>query len=334
MRLEDFYRQLEISPPALILLYGEESYLVEQTVRRIRATVIGADKDDFNDHHFSGKGTPAEAVMDTAYTYPVFAPRKLVTVHGVDLMPAHEQEKLSSYLDQPAPETSLLLVAEKIDNRRKFFQQFKKKGVVLKFDPLTDREIPDFVRRDLEQRGVRISRDALDLFCSLLNNKLHEVEAEIAKLVLFVGEHQQISVTDVEAIVSRGRTENIFELGTAIGRGDLARALILVRRFAAAAEPPLLVLNLITGHYRLLWKIRSLQSSKASVADIAKRVARPPFVVKRLLGQGSGFTRRDFINAYHLFVATDLAMKSSGGDPEALLEQMVIGLIRDKQKRE
>lgn len=328
MRLDDFYRQLDRDPPSLILLYGEESYLIEQTVRRIRAAVIGTEKDDFNDHRFAGKGSTAEAVLDAAYTYPVFAPRKLVFVHGFDQMSAHEQESLSSYLDQPAPETCLLLVADKIDNRRKFFQQFKKKGVVLKFDPLTDREIPDFVRRDLQQRGVRISRDALDLFCSLLNNNLHEVEAEIGKLVLYVGERQQISIADVEAIVSRGRTESIFELGTAIGRKDMARALTLVRRFAAAAEPPLLVLNLITGHYRLLWKIRSLQSRNAPVADIARSVGRPPFVVKRLLEQGSGFSRQDFINAYELFVETDLAMKSSGGDPEALLEQMVLRLIR------
>ncbi len=334
MRLDDFYRQLEVNPPSLILLYGEEAYLIEQTVKRVRAAVIGAEKDDFNDHRFGGKQSTAESVLDAAHTYPVFAPRKLVTVHGFDQMSAHEQDKLTSYLNQPSPETCLLLVAEKIDSRRKFFQEFKKKGVVFKFDPLKDAEIPDFARRGLQRRGVRISRDALELLCSLLNSNLHEVEAELDKLVLYVGERQQISITDVEAIVSRGRTESVFELGTAIGLGNMARALTLVRRFAAASEPPLLVLNLITGHYRLLWKIRSLQSRNAPVTDIVKSVGRPPFVVKRLVEQGKRFSRRDFINAYQLFVETDLAIKSSGGDPEALLERMVMRLIRDKKKPE
>lgn len=334
MRLDDFYRQLEVAPPSLILLYGEETYLIEQTVKRIRAAVIGTATDHFNDHRFGGKGSTAAAILDAAYTYPVLAPRKLVTIHGFDQMSAHEQDNLISYLDQPAPETCLLLVAGKIDSRRKFFLEFKKKGVVFKFDPLKDGDVPDFARRGLQRRGVKISRDALDLLCTLLSNNLHEVEAELDKLVLYVGERQQITITDVEAIVSRGRTESVFELGTAIGLGNMARALTLVRRFAAASEPPLLVLNLITGHYRLLWKVRSLQSRNVPVADIAKSVGRPPFVVKRLVEQGRRFSRRDFINAYQLFVDTDLAIKSSGGDPEALLERMVIRLIGDKRQPE
>lgn len=332
MRLDDFHRQLDADPPTLILLYGEESFLIEQTVNKIRTVIIGSTRDDFNDHRFSGKTCTAAAVIDAACTYPVFASRKLVTVHGFDQMPSREQEQLVSYLQQPAPETCLLLVADKIDSRKKFFLEFKKKGVVLKFDPLKDGEIPDFVSRRLRDQGIRISRDALDLLCSLLNNKLHEIEAELDKLVLYVGERQKITVVDVEAIVSRGRTESVFDLGTAIGGGDMARALMLVRRFAAAAEPPLLVLNLITGHFRLLWKIRSLQSDNVSVADIARNVARPPFVVKRLLEQSRRFSRLDFINAYRLFVETDLALKSSGGESAALLEQMVIHLIHDKQK--
>lgn len=332
MRLDEFYRQLDLDPPPLILLHGEETCLIEQTVNRVRTVVIGDTRDDFNDHRFNGKSSTAAAIIDAACTYPVFAPRKLVVVHGVDQMPSHEQERMISYLQQPAPETCLLLVAEKIDSRKKFFLEFKKKGAVLKFDPLKNSDLPDFVSRRLQGQGITISRDALDLLCALLNNKLHDIEAELDKLILYIGERQQIQILDVEAIVSRGRTESVFDLGTAIGCGDMVRALTLLRRFATAAEPPLLVLNLITGHFRLLWKIRSLQNRNASVADIARRVGRPPFAIRGLMEQARRFSRHDFINAYRHFVETDLALKSSGRESGALLEHMVIQLIQTKQK--
>jgi len=330
MRLDDFYRQLDEDPPALILLYGDEDYLLQQAHQRVRTAIFGTTKDDFNDHQFHGKGARAEDIIDAASTYPVFAPRKLVTVKDFHLLAAQEQDKFSDYLERPVEQTCLLLIAEKIDSRRKFFQQFKKKGVVLKFDPLTDRETPDFVRRAVQQRGIKISREVLDLFCSLVSNSLHEIEGELDKLALYIGERREIGADDVETIVSRGRSESIFALGEAIAKGDLIRALTLVRRFAAASEPPLLVLNLITGHYRLLWKIRALDSQQCAAADIARQVGRPPFVVQGLLVQARRFSRRHFIAAYELFIHTDLAMKSSGGDAEALLELMVIRLIRDK----
>lgn len=330
MRLDEFYRQLEIDPPPLILLYGAETYLLQQAHQRIRSAIFGTTRDDFNDHQFHGKGARAEDIIDAATTYPVFAPRKLVTVNDFHLLAAAEQDKFSVYLERPLEQTSLLLIAEKIDSRRKFFQQFKKNGVVFKFDPLTDREIPDFVRREAQQRGIRIGREALDLLCSLVSNSLHEIEGELDKLMLYIGERREIGVADVEAIVSRGRSESIFALGEAIAKGDLIRALTLVRRFAAASEPPLLVLNLITGHYRLLWKIRALDSRQCAAADIARQVGRPPFIVPRLLEQARRFSRRHFMAAYALFIDTDLAMKSRGGDAEALLELMVIRLIRDK----
>lgn len=330
MRLDEFYRQLEVEPPPLILLYGAEAYLLQQAQQRIRTAIFGTTRDDFNDHQFHGKGARAEDIIDAASTYPVFASRKLVTVKDFHLLAAAEQDKFSAYLERPLEQTCLLLIAEKIDSRRKVFQQFKKKGVVLKFDPLADREIPDFVRREIRQRGISIGREALDLLCSLVSNSLQEIEGEVDKLVLYIGERHEIGVDDVEAIVSRGRSESIFALGEAIARADLIRALTLVRRFAAASEPPLLVLNLITGHYRLLWKIRALDSQRCAAADIARQVGRPPFVVQRLLEQARRFSRRHFMAAYELFIDTDLAMKSSGGDAGALLELMVIRLIRDK----
>lgn len=334
MRIDDFYRQLETQPPPLILLYGEEPFLLEQVVARIRQAVFGGVSDEFNDHQFFGQAATAEQIVDVAQTFPVFAPRRLVTLRSFQDMPVAQQDSLASYLNDPAPDTTLLLIADKIDNRRKFIQTFKKVGVVLKCDPLTERELPDYVRRELHQRDFRISFEGLQLFCSLVDANLHEIHGELDKLVLFVGQRRQIDVEDVESIVSRHRADSVFELGNAIGRGDLALALKLIRRFHAANEPPLLILNLVTGHFRLLWKIRELQSQNQAKAAIARQVSRPAFVVERMLDQGRRFSRKDFMAAYRLLIETDVAMKSSGADLQVLLDQLVITLIKNKQKPE
>jgi DNA polymerase-3 subunit delta len=251
-----------------------------------------------------------------------------VTVKDAHLLPAAELEALLPYLQDPVPETCLLLVAEKIDSRRKFFQQFKKSGCMVEFKPLAERELPGHVKTFLEGRDYRISADALELFCGMVGGSLHEIHSELDKLLTYLGDRTLIDVTDVQAVVSKGRAENIFELGNAVGRGDVAGALSLVKRLTDGGEAPLKILSLLVRHFRQLWKVRELQVQNRNPRDIAATAGVPFFVVQQLIAQGKRFSRQDFQRNYELFLETDLAMKSSGADAEALLESLLLRLCR------
>jgi len=314
--------------PNLILLYGLEPYLIQQAVRAVRKAVLVTDKDDFNDNLFDGKEATGSEVLEAAMTFPVFAEKRLVTVKNSQLLKAADLDILLPYLESSVPETCLLLVADKIDNRRKFFQQFRKYGTLVEFKPLTDREVPRYIKTTLNQRNISISADAVDLFCSMVGNNLNEIHTELDKLVTYLGTVTLVAVKDVQAVVSRGRAENVFELGNAVGRGDVAAALTLVGRLGASGEAPLKILSLLVRHFRQLWKVRELQARKYPIKDIAKAAGVPFFVVDGLIQQGKKFSRLDFIRFHELFLETDLAMKSSGADADALLENLVLSLVK------
>ncbi len=331
MNVDELYRKLRSQQvPELIFLYGQESYLVQQAARSVREAVLPEAQDDFNDNQFYGKDVTAELILEAAMTYPVFAEKRLVTVKDAHQLPAAELEKLIPYLQNPVPQTCLLFIADKIDNRRKFFQQFKKNGTLVEFKPLSDREIPRYVRDILSRGEVRISADSLDLFCSMMDGNLHEVHAELDKLLTYIGSATLIEVKDVQAVVSRGRAENIFELGNAVGRGDVAKALTLILRLSAAGEAPLKILSLLVRHFRQLWKVREMQVQNYPEKEIAKVAGVPYFVVADLIRQGKKFSRNDFYRAFELFLETDLAMKSSGADAEALLDSLILRLVKKK----
>jgi DNA polymerase-3 subunit delta len=316
--------------PELLFLYGKEPFLVQRAVRQVRKAVLAADNDDFNDNQFHGKDASAVEITESAQTLPVFASRRLVTIKDAHLLPAAELKSLLTYLKNPVPETCLLFVGEKIDSRRKFFQQFKKTGCLVEFKPLAERELPGYIRSYLDERDYRISADALDLLCNMIGSSLHEVHAELEKLLTYLGARTLIDVTDVQAIVSKGRAENIFELGNAVGRGDGSRALSLVTQLTDAGEAPLKILSLLVRHFRQLWKVRELQVQNRNPRDIAGIAGVPFFVVEPLMRQGKRFSRKDFEQAFELFLETDLAMKSSGADAEALLERLLLRLCRKK----
>ncbi len=331
MTADELLRKLRANQiPELILLYGQEPFLLQRVARTVRRAVLIAENDDFNDDQFYGKEATANQIIAAASTLPVFAPRRLVTVKEAQQLPAAELDALLAYLKDPAPETCLLLLADKIDSRRKFYQKFKKVGCLVEFAPLAERDLPRHIRNFLDERDYKVSADALELFCSMVGPNLHEVHSELEKLLTYLGERTLIDLVDVEAVVSKGRSENIFELGNAVGRGDAAKALALVKRLVDGGEAPLKVLSLLVRHFRQLWKVRELQVSKASSRDIAATAGVPFFVVDAMIAQGKRFSRSDFRQAYEAFLETDLAMKSSGANAEALLESLLLQLVNRK----
>ncbi len=331
MTAEEFNRLLrEKRVPELLCLYGEESFLVNQAARRVRQVLFPTGVDDFNDHRFEGKSCRAEQVLDAAETLPVFATRRLVTISEAHLLPAAEQDRLMGYLANPVPETCLLLVAEKIDGRRKFFQQFKKVGVLVEFKGLSERDLPRHVKNYLDEKDIEISADALSLFCATVGERLQEVHSELDKLITYIGRERLIDSKDVQAVVSRGRAENIFNLGNAVGRGDTAGALELTKRLGGAGEAPLRILALLVRHFRQLWKVRELSAQHCPQKEIASIARIPFFVVDGLVLQAKRFSRQDFMAAFELFLETDLAMKSSGADADALLDSLILRLTKRK----
>ncbi len=83
-------------------------------------------------------------------------------------------------------------------------------------------------------------------------------------------------------------------------------------------------------HFRQLWQVRELQVRNRSEAEIAKTVGVPPFVVGSMVKQGKRFSRNNFNRAHELFLETDLAMKSSGADGQALLESLILKLVQNR----
>ncbi len=331
MTADELFRNLTKGKiPELLFFHGKEPFLLQRAVRLVRKAVLAAEQDDFNDNQFYGKDATAAAIIESARTLPVFASKRLVTVKEAHLLSAADYDALIPYLKDPVAETCLLFVAEKIDTRRKFFQQFKKTGTLIEFQPLSERELPDHVRSFLNDRDYRISGDALELFCSMVGESLHEVHGELEKLLTYLGSRTLVDVADVQAVVTRGRVENIFELGNAVGRGDAAKALGLAKKLMDGGEAPLKILSLLVRHFRQLWKVRELQVRNCPPREVSATAGVPFFVVQPMIAQGKRFSRVDFQRAFELFLETDLAMKSSGADAEALLESLLLQLSRTK----
>lgn len=326
-------RLREKNLPALLLLYGEESFFIERTLREIVAQTVSVEARDFNLQVFHGKDCRAVNVLDSARTLPAFSPLRLVVVRDVQNLPAAELDRFLSYLDDPVPETILVFTGDKIDGRRKFYQVFKKVGVLVEFKKLYDNQIPTFVKEQARDAAMSFTEDALALFCKRVGSHLQEIHGELSKLRNYLGERTIAEPDDVLAVVTDSRIDSVFELSDALGRKDVAGALRLLRRLLAEGVAPLLILAMITRHFRQLWKAHELVRQHVSEKDMARRIGINPYFLNSLLVQARRFSTEGFRGIFESLLEGDLALKSSGATPAAILESLVMRLAAGQHNR-
>ena len=191
------------SLPGLILLYGQESYFVEEGLQAIRNAVVLPENRDFNLSQFHGKDFKAIDIVEQARTFPIFSDRRLIIIKNVHEASADQLDGLLSYIEDPVPETVLLLTAEKIDARRKIYQVLKKSGTAIEFKKIYENQLPSFVRDLAKSFKVTLTGEALKLFCKRVGTNLVEVQGELEKLVGYLGERDLADENDVAAIALR-----------------------------------------------------------------------------------------------------------------------------------
>ena len=318
------------SVPPLLLLYGPEPYLLSRSLQQLLDTLVPEDARDFNLQTFHARETTPDIIIDNARTFPVFAQRRVVVVRSVDKFKPTEFEAFIPYISDPVPETCLVLIAEKIDKRKKFFQTVQKFGELIEFKKLYDNQIPSFVKDQVAASGFRMTDDALAEFSRRSGTNLQEIVGELEKLFQYVGDTQVIDVVDVQAIVSDTRVDTVFDMTNALGQRKVGEAVSLLRRLLDDGIAPLMILSMLSRHFRQLWMSRELLDNGASRADISRGVGVNPYFVDGIMAQCRLFDRVHYKVAFERFLATDLALKTGGGQPEPLLEGLMLKLMDRK----
>ncbi len=318
------------SVPSLLLLYGSEPYLLNRTLNQLLAVTVPEEARDFNFQTFYARESTPEQILDNARTFPVFAQRRAVVVREIDKFKAEEHDALLSYVHDPLPETCLVFIAEKIDKRKNFFQAVQKNGELIEFKTLYDNQLPAFVKEQVAAANFRMTEDAAAEFSRRSGTNLQEIVGELEKLFQYVGKKEIIDVADIRAIVSDTRIDTVFDMTNAIGERKTGEAIRLLRRLLDESLAPLMILSMLTRHFRQLWMTRELLDGGGGRADISRRLAINPYFIDGIMSQSRLFVRSDYRTAFERFMATDLALKSGGGQPDALLELLLIDLTQKK----
>jgi DNA polymerase-3 subunit delta len=237
-----------VKPSApLVLVCGEDEFAVKQRAKQIYlewTTELGGMDHEMID---AGAANASEALRALAklrealQTLPFFGSAKVVWLQNCNFLSDERTASAQAVTEGVAglaqelkdfkwDNVRLLISAGKVDKRKVFFKTIDKLGRVEAFaDWSEDRDWTSqaevSARKAFRARQKEISDEALAELISRVGPNARQLENEIEKVSLYVGERKEIEFADVAAICSRNKTARAFALGDALGDRDLPRLL-------------------------------------------------------------------------------------------------------------
>ena len=204
--------------------HGDDDFLKDARMRELVDAAIDPATRDFNLEVRRGSDLDPESLDSLLGTPPLLAERRVVVLRDVDKLKRDARTLLLRYLDRPAPDTVLVLIAPAGAKPDKALAD---RSTAVEFAPLTGDRLPKWVAYHAEAvLGRRITPDAATLLVEAVGADLSQLAVELEKLASFSPD--TIDERAVAEVVGVRRGESLGALLDAVGAKDAVAALALV----------------------------------------------------------------------------------------------------------
>jgi DNA polymerase III subunit delta len=305
------------------LIVGDDEGEKDDLARAVQAAVP-EDAQPFAFERFSALDTDPSVVVTSARTLSFLGDRRVIVVtraekwftgkkkSGDDAGGDEDEagggggDVLEAYFEKVDPAATVVFIAADVNRTFRLVKALLKRAVVVECWGLKGEKDPRGNAGEVlgragrlaaglfKRAGLTADRAALEPLLAHAGTDIATLRGDVERLILYCHGRKTVTLDDVEAVVSGSALLNPWGVVNAIERGDAREALRQVRVVSDAGEAPFMTLGQIG------WWVRN----KLPQLGAADRVRHAVDAVFR----------------------TDLAMKSSGGEPRILLERLVVEL--------
>ncbi|MEZ5447326.1 MAG: DNA polymerase III subunit delta [Gammaproteobacteria bacterium] len=234
------------------LVTGEEPLQRMECVDAVRAA---ARAQGFEDRIVfdSSTGIDWTALRFEAASMSLFASRRIIEIRLHEAkVGAEGAEALRGYCAEPAADTLLLIAAPKFDSRGQAAEWYKaidRAGEVVQVWPVKPEEMPRWVAKRLQARGLAATPEAVRLLAERVEGNLLAAVQDIEKLALIAGP-EPIDADTVLAAVGDSARFDLFSLADTALSGEAERCVRILNGLRDEGAEPVLICWALTRELR------------------------------------------------------------------------------------
>lgn len=324
----------------IYVLYGREKYLFEMIINKINETFEGDSFKEFNYQTIDSQEMSADQIMDNFEGLPFMGDRRFVIVKNAQFfnptknnLTEAQEKRLISYFENPSEQTVVIFqCGVSIDRRKKIYKAASKNASVVELNKLEGSDLSKWLIKQAKDQGKKFETSAVSVFVSNIgyqtknsNKTIYDLKNELLKVSAFVGEKENIEVSDVNSILAKTLEINVFELVEYMASSNAVLALKMTDELLLNGESEFMILSMIGRHFRLLKKVKTYLEAGYSASAIATKLKLHPFVTKKYAAQSSKFRHKLLTKVITDVAETDYRIKTGRGTSRLELEKLIVG---------
>jgi DNA polymerase III subunit delta len=364
---------------SLVLVCGEDDFAVKQRAKQIYlqwTEELGGMDHEIIDAAVSQSGEALKALAklrEAMQTLPFFGTGKVIWLQNCSFL-SDERAATKDVIESLAAlaealkefswqNVRLLISAGKVDKRKGFYRSLDKLGTVESFAgwSVDDRDwagqAEAWARKGLRTRQKEISDEALAELIDRVGPNARQLDSEVEKVALYVGDRKEIEFDDVATICTRNKMARAFALGDELGDRDLPRLLARLDEalWEVKLDPQKSEIGLLYG---LIAKVRAMlllkemlqegwvkpdmdyNRFKAQLERVPKDqlpedrrfnpLALNPYVLYKALPQVKRYSQAELIRAMDLLFQCNLRLVSTSLDESLVVQQTLVQIVGGK----
>lgn len=264
---------------------GSDEARVKEAALQLVRKLTPPDAGDFGNDIIEGNADNADHagricadVIQALQTLPFFGGGKVVWLKGASFLGDSVTGRANASVEGfdnilavieagLGPDVKFVLSASAIDKRRSSWKKLSKLAQIEVFDrPDTskagwEQAVLAQAEKKARELGLTFESGALELLVQMAGDDTRQLENELEKIDVYLGERRRAGLTTVRHLVSQSRAGVLWDLGNALGARDLPRALNLLDTLLYQGQNAIgILLGAIVPRVRSLLLVKELGS--------------------------------------------------------------------------
>lgn len=312
-----------MSEATLCFLLGSDLFARTEQLKKWIDAWLEPEWQDLNLERLDGT-QPVSAVIDGWLTPPFWGERRVVVAEFQGEALAQLLEELATLCKEHLPSTDnrLVIHAESVDKRRKDAKELLKHATVCEFQEIkrwnVEKELYPWVEEQVRRAGKRITRAAIEALVNACGSDKFALRQALDKLLIYLGDANQIEVEPVRLLVSQTETD-IFLLLELIAARDRNKAFTHLQTLLLKDHASKILSTLGTMINRL-YQARWFSSLGLGHQEIAQQLGQNPYVIKMDLQRWKHYKVDQLESGLNRLLELQTRTRSSRLSPELALE--------------
>ncbi len=317
----------------LYLFYGEEDYIKDTYIEKIKSIVLENDMLGINFTQFDEVPSKNE-LSEAVEAAPMMCEYKIVLLNEINVVSTSVKkdfkEALNDILDN-IPEYTVVIIKEKERDSKKISKPMlklvQKNGVDVECARIEMEDMMVFINRQFSKNQKRIRREDLKYLISICEPSVNSVLREVEVICAYLNDREEVTREVIDLLVKKTIEDRVFQLSDAIINKDKKTAydiltdLKLLKQQHPAGQIFSLVCEHFVNMYVVICNNNARIPSEVTVSDL--KLNGRAFLINKYLRQQGKLSLDKIQEIIILLEELDRKIKVGLTDPYYAIEQII-----------